>query len=172
MAILIVAVFPSRLSRYKNDTDLPILYSEHLTGDGQKMFEHAAKLNWQGIVSKNAGTPYRSGRNEAWPKVNCVQTGKFPVIDFIKDPTGLARFISGRRQARTWSTSEKSARVGPAPSLATSGSSSIALLFPIAIIAGWYVGNPINGSENDNRGAQPQRPQALLGGLQLKQRQH
>jgi hypothetical protein len=23
---------------------MPVLYSEHLTGDGQEMFEHAAKL--------------------------------------------------------------------------------------------------------------------------------
>jgi bifunctional non-homologous end joining protein LigD len=27
----------------------PILYSEHLVGVGQEMFEHAAKLNWEGI---------------------------------------------------------------------------------------------------------------------------
>ncbi len=43
-------------------SDGPILYSEHLIGVGQKMFEHAAKLNWEGIVSKNADAPYRSDR--------------------------------------------------------------------------------------------------------------
>src|SRR5437868_1118409 len=32
----------------------PVLYSEHLVGDGQTMFEHAAKLNWEGIISKQA----------------------------------------------------------------------------------------------------------------------
>jgi len=31
----------------ENDVELPVLYSEHLTGDGQVMFEHAAKLNWE-----------------------------------------------------------------------------------------------------------------------------
>lgn len=30
----------------------PALYSEHLTGDGQELFEHAAKLSYEGIVSK------------------------------------------------------------------------------------------------------------------------
>src|SRR5260370_1400362 len=30
------------------------LATEHLTGDGQEMFEHAAGLGWDGIVSKNA----------------------------------------------------------------------------------------------------------------------
>src|SRR3954470_6636265 len=41
----------------ENDIGLPIIYSEHLIGDGQEMFEHAAKLNFEGIVSKNAQAP-------------------------------------------------------------------------------------------------------------------
>ena len=36
----------------ENDVELPVLFSEHLIGDGQKMFEHAAKLGWEGIISK------------------------------------------------------------------------------------------------------------------------
>jgi bifunctional non-homologous end joining protein LigD len=36
----------------ENDIDMPIVYSEHLIGDGQEMFEHAAKLNFEGIVSR------------------------------------------------------------------------------------------------------------------------
>ncbi|WFU20778.1 hypothetical protein [Bradyrhizobium sp. CB3481] len=32
----------------ENGIELPVLYSEHLVGDGQRMFEHAAKLNWEG----------------------------------------------------------------------------------------------------------------------------
>jgi bifunctional non-homologous end joining protein LigD len=77
----------------ENDIELPIL-----TGDGQKMFEHAAKLNWEGIISKNAGAPYRSGRNEAWLKVKCVQKGKFPVIGFVKDPSGVAALYLGKKE--------------------------------------------------------------------------
>jgi bifunctional non-homologous end joining protein LigD len=29
----------------ENDIELPVQFSEHLIGDGQKMFEHAARLN-------------------------------------------------------------------------------------------------------------------------------
>jgi bifunctional non-homologous end joining protein LigD len=83
-----------------DDIEPPILYSEHLTGDGQEMFEHAAKLNWEGIVSKNAGAPYRSDRNEAWLKVKCVQKGKFPVIGFIKDPSGVAALYLGKKEGK------------------------------------------------------------------------
>jgi bifunctional non-homologous end joining protein LigD len=42
----------------------PLHYSEHLVGDGPEMFAHAAKLNWEGVVSKNPDAPYRSDRNE------------------------------------------------------------------------------------------------------------
>jgi bifunctional non-homologous end joining protein LigD len=53
----------------ENAIELPIIYSEHLTGDGQEMFENAGKFGWDGIVSKNAEAPYRSERNQAWLKV-------------------------------------------------------------------------------------------------------
>jgi bifunctional non-homologous end joining protein LigD len=84
----------------ENDVEAPIVYSEHLTGDGQEMFEHAAKLGWEGIVSKNAEAPYRSDRNEAWLKIKTVQKGSFPVIGFVKDPTGVAALYLGKREGK------------------------------------------------------------------------
>jgi len=64
------------------------------------MFEHAAKLNWEGIISKRADAPYRSVRNEAWLKIKTVQKGKFPVIGFVKDPTGVAALYLGKREGK------------------------------------------------------------------------
>jgi bifunctional non-homologous end joining protein LigD len=84
----------------ENDIGHPVIYSEHLTGDGQEMFEHATKLNFEGIVSKNAQAPYRSDRNEGWLKVKTVQQGKFPVIGFVKDPSGVAALYLGKREGR------------------------------------------------------------------------
>lgn len=84
----------------ENDIELPVLYSEHLTGDGQEMFEHAAKLNWEGIVSKCAGASYKSERTEAWLKIKVVQREKFPVIGFVKDPTGVAALYLGKQEGR------------------------------------------------------------------------
>ena len=80
--------------------EAPIVCSEHLIGDGQEMFEHAAKLSWEGIVSKNATAPYRSDRNEGWLKIKTVQKGKFPVIGFVKDPTGVAALYLGKREGK------------------------------------------------------------------------
>ena len=84
----------------ENDIGPPVICSEHLVGDGQAMFEHAAKLNFEGIVSKNAQAPYRSDRNEGWLKVKCVQKGKFPVIGFVKDPSGVAALYLGKREGK------------------------------------------------------------------------
>ncbi|MBR1250018.1 non-homologous end-joining DNA ligase [Bradyrhizobium sp. AUGA SZCCT0169] len=81
----------------ENGVEPPVLYSEHLTSDGQEMFEHAAKLGWEGIVSKKANASYRSERTEAWVKIKTVQKGKFPVIGFVKDPTGVAALYLGKR---------------------------------------------------------------------------
>jgi len=82
----------------ENGIEAPIVFSEHLTGDGQEMFQHAAKLGWEGIVSKNTQAPYRSDRNEAWLKIKTVQTGKFPVIGFVKDVAGVAALYLGERE--------------------------------------------------------------------------
>jgi len=46
-----------------------IRYSEHQTGDGREIFEHACRLGLEGIVSKRVTAPYRSGRVKTWLKV-------------------------------------------------------------------------------------------------------
>jgi bifunctional non-homologous end joining protein LigD len=76
----------------------PVHYSEHLVGDGQEMFEHAAKLHWEGIVSKRPDAPYKSERWEAWLKVKTVRRDKFPVVGFVKDPSGVAALYLGKHE--------------------------------------------------------------------------
>ncbi len=82
------------------DVDLPVIYREHLTSDGQATFEAAAKFNWKGIMSKLADAPYRSERTEAWQKIKTVIKGKFPVISFVKDPTGVAALYLGKKEGK------------------------------------------------------------------------
>jgi bifunctional non-homologous end joining protein LigD len=77
----------------------PILFGEHMVAAGNEVFEAARKLCYEGIVSKKADAPYRSDRNEAWLKVKCAQRAKFPVVGFVKDPTGRGR-TAPRPQAR------------------------------------------------------------------------
>jgi bifunctional non-homologous end joining protein LigD len=84
----------------ENDIELPIIYFEHIAGDGQEMFAAASKLNYEGIVSKNAQAPYRSDRNEGWVKIKAVQRAKFPVVGFVKDPTGVAALYLGKKEGK------------------------------------------------------------------------
>jgi len=78
----------------------PIFYSEHAVGDGQALFEAASRLNYEGIVSKLADAPYGSERTEAWQKIKTFQKGKFPVVEFIKDPSGVAALYLGKKEGK------------------------------------------------------------------------
>ena len=80
--------------------EAPAHYSDHLIGDGQEMFEHAALLKYEGIISKRVEAPYRSDRNEGWLKVKAVQHGKFPVVGFVKDPSGVAALYLGKKEGK------------------------------------------------------------------------
>jgi bifunctional non-homologous end joining protein LigD len=44
-------------------------FVDHVEGDGGIVFEHACKMNLEGIVSKRRDLPYRSGRSKAWLKI-------------------------------------------------------------------------------------------------------
>lgn len=56
-----------------------LLYSDHVADDGAKFFKAACRLGLEGIVSKRATAPYRSGRGDAWRKTKCVQRQEFVV---------------------------------------------------------------------------------------------
>ncbi|WP_275167843.1 RNA ligase family protein [Bradyrhizobium sp. CSS354] len=84
----------------ENGLEAPIFYSEHHEGDGQALFEAASKLNYEGIVSKRVGAPYRSERVETWQKIKTVQREKFPVVGFVKDPSGVAALYLGKQEGK------------------------------------------------------------------------
>ena len=48
-----------------------IKYVEHIEGDGAAVLEHVCKLDLEGIVSKRADAPYRSGKRPEWIKTKC-----------------------------------------------------------------------------------------------------
>ncbi|WP_244554022.1 hypothetical protein [Bradyrhizobium arachidis] len=84
-----------------NQIKEPILYSEHHEGDGQALFEAASRLRYEGIIiSKRIDAPYRSERAEAWQKIKAVQKGRFPVVGFIRDPTGVAALYLGKQEGK------------------------------------------------------------------------
>ena len=62
-------------------------YSEHTQGDGARFFEEAAKLGLEGVVSKRADSPYRSGRGKDWQKSKSLARQEFLIVGY-SEPAG------------------------------------------------------------------------------------
>ncbi len=66
-----------------------INYSDHF-GPDSGFIGKVCGLGLEGIVSKRADAPYRSGRNAAWLKIKCHKRQEF-VIGGFREPTHAAR---------------------------------------------------------------------------------
>lgn len=78
----------------------PILYSEHFAVDGATMYKQACTNKWEGIISKDLNSPYRSTRTEAWLKVKCVMKSKFYVVGYVPDPAGIAALHLAKKSGK------------------------------------------------------------------------
>jgi bifunctional non-homologous end joining protein LigD len=77
----------------------PILFSDHMD-DGVAMFRGAEKLRWEGIVSKRANAPYRSGdRSDSWQKIKTARREQFHVVGFVPAMGGIAALHLGKRES-------------------------------------------------------------------------
>ena len=61
----------------------PIRYSEHLGEDGAVVHKRACAMSLEGIVSKRADAPYRSGRSDAFIKIKCANAQEFVVGGYV-----------------------------------------------------------------------------------------
>ncbi len=60
----------------------PIRYLDHIEREGDAVLAQVASLGVEGIIAKQADTPYRAGRTSAWRKIKAEQTGDFVVVGF------------------------------------------------------------------------------------------
>src|SRR5207342_2175522 len=75
------------LERLLGDTpNSAIQFSRHVAGGGKEFFAVADKLGLEGMVSKRANAPYRSGRTESWLKVKCFEESDFEVAAVLREP--------------------------------------------------------------------------------------
>ena len=58
-------------------------YSEHFDDKGALVLEHACRLSLEGIVSKLADAPYRSGRSKNWLKSKCSARQEFVIGGYV-----------------------------------------------------------------------------------------
>jgi bifunctional non-homologous end joining protein LigD len=79
-----------------------LLYVDHLAAEGAQVLAHACRMGLEGIVSKQARSRYRSGRQESWVKLKCVRSDTFPIVAFVEKlgarPRRIASLYLGRRE--------------------------------------------------------------------------
>ncbi len=56
-----------------------IYYSQHVQGEGEAVFKSLCDRGFEGVVSKRADAPYRSGRTRSWLKVKCDKRQEFVI---------------------------------------------------------------------------------------------
>ncbi|HEY6861573.1 MAG TPA: DNA ligase D [Pseudolabrys sp.] len=61
----------------------PLRLSESLTEPGTTLLRHACKMGLEGIVSKVADAPYRSGRSHDWVKTKCSDRQELVVAGVV-----------------------------------------------------------------------------------------
>ena len=78
----------------RSDDESRIQFSEEFVGDGVAFFKACADNRLEGIVSKQALAPYRSGRSKTWLKTKCFTESIFVVIGTDRDrKTGALRAL-------------------------------------------------------------------------------
>jgi len=75
----------ARLAKLLGHGPHRIAYSDHWDGDGRQLFHKIGELGGEGIVSKRADAPYRSGPSSTWLKCKHSSIGTFPVVGYVPD---------------------------------------------------------------------------------------
>lgn len=67
-------------------------YSEHIDADAENFFRVSCEHHLEGIVSKQGGSPYSSGRNELWVKTKCSSRQEFVIGGWTEAHGGRTGF--------------------------------------------------------------------------------
>ncbi len=76
-----------------------IRFLDHFEGDGEVLYQQVQKLGLEGILAKQANSPYRAGRSPAWLKIRTRQSDDFIVVGFTASKgarTGYGALLLGQ----------------------------------------------------------------------------
>lgn len=65
-----------------------LIYAEHVRGGGERMFRALCDAGYEGVVSKRADAPYRSGRSKGWLKSKCTRRQEFVIAGWSASGKG------------------------------------------------------------------------------------
>lgn len=72
-----------RLRALLDGADPRLLFSEHVLGAGEKLFEAMCREGHEGVISKRADAPYRGTRSKSWLKTKCTRRQEFVIIGWL-----------------------------------------------------------------------------------------
>lgn len=72
-----------RLRTLLDGADPRLLFSEHVLGAGEKLFEAMCREGHEGVISKRADAPYRGTRSKSWLKTKCTRRQEFVIIGWL-----------------------------------------------------------------------------------------
>ena len=86
----------ARLHELLGAKDLPgrLVYADHVQGAGPAFYVQACAAGLEGIVSKRADAPYRSGRGKDWLKIKCGQRAEFVIGGYSRSTAKDRPFAS------------------------------------------------------------------------------
>jgi bifunctional non-homologous end joining protein LigD len=82
----------------KDDPCSTIQFSDHYDGEGIDLFKGACELGLEGIVSKRAAAPYRSGPSKLWLKIKNTVESELVLLGTDRDNEGKPIAYLGREQ--------------------------------------------------------------------------
>ena len=63
-----------------------IQFSHHIACSGDAFYEAIDMMGVEGMVSKLASAPYRSGRTESWLKIKCYEETDYEIAGVLREP--------------------------------------------------------------------------------------
>jgi DNA ligase D-like protein (predicted ligase) len=81
-----------RLNDLLEDPPPQIRYTDHIIGNGGRVYAAACSNRAEGIVSKRLDALYKSGDRGLWRKVRCVNDEEFVIVGFT-NPQGSRRYL-------------------------------------------------------------------------------
>ena len=77
-----------RLEALLADAPSPLHYSEHVAGQGEKLFDSLCAQGLEGVISKRADAPYRGRRVQSWLKAKCTHRQEFVIVGWLPSDKG------------------------------------------------------------------------------------
>lgn len=77
-----------RLAALLEGQDRHLIYSDHVVGRGEELFERMCKSGLEGVVSKRADARYVGSRTGTWVKTKCTRRQEFVLVGWTPSDKG------------------------------------------------------------------------------------